>query len=192
MLAGTDDRWVSGVRCRKPNGVWPRTGLGDRDDRQPQGSRARPRARPGETGCTGAIRWYADPRRGPRIGLALVRPERHRPLGLRGDRQRRVHAEVGGDRRAVDDVQPGVVVDPLVGVDHAGPRSAPMAQPPMKWAVSGMLNGSPMEPPGVPPMISAIRRTASLAIGIHVGFGLAVALLRGHAPAAGRAGTRLV
>ena len=44
-------------------------------------------------------------------------------------------------------------------------------QPPMKWAVSGMLNGSPIEPPGKPPMISAIRRTAWLATGIQVGFG---------------------
>ena len=32
------------------------------------------------------------PERRPRVGLALVGPERHRPLGLGGDRQRRVHA----------------------------------------------------------------------------------------------------
>ena len=46
-----------------------------------------------------------------------------------------------------------------------------MVQPPMKWAVSGRLNGSPIDPPAVPPMIRAIRRTASLATGIQVGFG---------------------
>ena len=48
---------------------------------------------------------------------------------------------------------------------------SPIAQPPMKWAVSGMLNGSPMLPPGVPPSRRAIRRTTSLATGIQVGFG---------------------
>ena len=71
------------------------------------------RARSGGTPC---------PSGGPRVGLALVGPERHRPLGLRGDRQRRVDAEVGRDRRAVDDVQAGVAEDPLVGVDDAGRR----------------------------------------------------------------------
>ena len=55
----------------------------------------------------------------------------------------------------------------------------------MKCAVIGMLNGSPIEPPGVPPMISAILRTAWLATGIQVGFGLAVALARGQVPAPG-------
>lgn len=55
----------------------------------------------------------------PGVRLALVGPEGHRPLGLRGDRQRRVHPQVGGDRRAVGDVQAGVAVDPLPGVDHA-------------------------------------------------------------------------
>ena len=42
----------------------------------------------------------------------------------------------------------------------------------MKCAVSGRLNGSPIEPPSVPPITRAIRRTASLAAGIQVGFGL--------------------
>ena len=41
----------------------------------------------------------------------------------------------------------------------------------MKWAVIGMLNGSPMEPPAVPPMIAAILRTTLLATGIQVGLG---------------------
>ena len=41
----------------------------------------------------------------------------------------------------------------------------------MKCAVIGMLNGSPMEPPAVPPMIVAILRTTLFAIGIQVGFG---------------------
>ena len=42
----------------------------------------------------------------------------------------------------------------------------------MKCAVIGMLNGSPMEPPAVPPITAAILRTTVLAIGIQVGFGL--------------------
>ncbi len=42
----------------------------------------------------------------------------------------------------------------------------------MKCAVSGRLNGSPMEPPGLPPTISAIVRTAWLATGIQVGLGM--------------------
>ena len=42
----------------------------------------------------------------------------------------------------------------------------------MKCAVIGMLNGSPIEPPAVPPIFSAIIRTTRLAIGIHVGLGL--------------------
>src|SRR5664279_4981109 len=46
-----------------------------------------------------------------------------------------------------------------------------MAQPPMKWAVIGMLAISPMVPPGEPPMTRDSRRTASLPTGIQVGFG---------------------
>jgi hypothetical protein len=49
---------------------------------------------------------------------------------------------------------------------------SPMVQPPMKCAVSGRLNGSPMLPPGVPPTISASRRAARFATGIQVGFGI--------------------
>src|SRR3954447_18957288 len=56
----------------------------------------------------------------PRVGLVLVRPVRHRPLRLGGDRQRRVHAEVRRDRRAIGDVEARVAVDPLVAVDDAG------------------------------------------------------------------------
>jgi hypothetical protein len=44
-------------------------------------------------------------------------------------------------------------------------------QPPMKCAVSGRLNGSPIDPPALPPITSAILRTAWLATGIQVGFG---------------------
>ena len=55
-----------------------------------------------------------------RVGVAVVWPHRHRALGLGGDRERRVDAEVGGDRRAVDDVQAGVAVEAVVGVDDAG------------------------------------------------------------------------
>ena len=85
---------------------------------------ARPERRPGRPGAAGRDgvdrARYCSPRAGPRVGLALVGPERHRPLGLGGDRQRRVDAEVGRDRRAVGDVQAGVAEDPLVGVDDAG------------------------------------------------------------------------
>src|SRR5262245_54246971 len=48
---------------------------------------------------------------------------------------------------------------------------SPIVHPPMKWAVNGLLNGSPMVPPAVPPTIRAIRRAASLAAGIQVGLG---------------------
>jgi hypothetical protein len=41
----------------------------------------------------------------------------------------------------------------------------------MKWAVSGRLNGSPIDPPGFPPRILAISRTTRLPTGIQVGFG---------------------
>jgi hypothetical protein len=51
------------------------------------------------------------------------------------------------------------------------PRESPIVAPPMKCAVSGRLNGSPIEPPAVPPMIRAIRRTASFPTGIQVGLG---------------------
>ena len=114
------------------------------DQRQPQGRRS------GRRDGRGGRRDRRDPlvrrpQRRARVGLALVGPEGHRPLGLGGDRQRRVHAEVGGDRGAVGDVEAGVAVHPLVGVDHARlGRVAPIAQPPMKCAVSGRLNGSPI------------------------------------------------
>src|SRR5690349_5281951 len=54
-------------------------------------------------------------RRAP-VDLALVGPQRHRALGLRGDRERRVHSEVRADRRAVDDMEPGMAEDPVVRV----------------------------------------------------------------------------
>ena len=43
----------------------------------------------------------------------------HRVLGQRGDGQARVHADVGGDRRAVADEQVLVAEHALAGVDHA-------------------------------------------------------------------------
>ena len=88
-------RWAAGARRARVRDT-PARG---RDGRRSAGTPCRARAR---------------------VRLALVGPERHRPLGLGGDGQRRVDAEVGRDRRAVDDVQPGVAVDPLVGVDDAG------------------------------------------------------------------------
>ena len=49
---------------------------------------------------------------GPPVRLARGRPQRHRPLGLRGDGQRRVDAEVGRHGRAVDDVQARIAPAP--------------------------------------------------------------------------------
>ena len=52
----------------------------------------------------------------------------HRVLGQRGDRQARVHADVGRDRRAVADEQVLVAEHALAGVDHAaltGRRRSP-------------------------------------------------------------------
>ena len=53
------------------------------------------------------------------------------------------------------------------------PSSAvsPMTAPPMKCAVIGASMTSPQLPIGRPPMILDSRRMASLATGIHVGFG---------------------
>ena len=59
---------------------------------------------------------------GAGVGLALVRPERHGPLGLRGDGQRGVDAEVGRHGCTIDDVQAVVAVEPLPRVDHTGLR----------------------------------------------------------------------
>ncbi len=53
------------------------------------------------------------------VVLPVVRPQRRRALGLRGDRQRRVHPEVRRDRGAVHDVERRVVVHALIGVDDA-------------------------------------------------------------------------
>ncbi len=44
--------------------------------------------------------------------------------------------------------------------------SAPITQPPTKWAVNGALIKSPICPPAIPPYSFAICRTASLAAGI--------------------------
>ena len=46
-----------------------------------------------------------------------------------------------------------------------------MGQPPRKCAVMGMLKMSPTVPPGVPSILSASRRVASLPLGIHDGLG---------------------
>jgi len=43
-------------------------------------------------------------------------------LGERGDGQARVHADVGGDRRAVADEQVLVAEHALAGIDHAALR----------------------------------------------------------------------
>ena len=144
--------------------------------RRRSGSRSAPGAASGHRrGAGGDRRDVArtPTQRGARVGLALVGPVRHRPLGLGGDGERRVDAR--GWRRSSSrrrragrgSCRPG-------GRGRPRPLSgeSPMVQPPMKWAVSGRLNGSPIEPPSVPPMIRAIRRTASLAAGIQVGFGL--------------------
>ena len=48
---------------------------------------------------------------------------------------------------------------------------SPMAAPPRKCAVSGMLNSSPQVPPATPSIFSAMRRVTSLPAGIQVGFG---------------------
>src|ERR1700712_4010657 len=48
---------------------------------------------------------------------------------------------------------------------------SPMAAPPRKWAVSGMLKSSPHVPPATPSIFLAMRRVTSLPAGIHVGFG---------------------
>src|SRR5262249_62164001 len=44
----------------------------------------------------------------PRVRVPLVRPQRHRTLGQRGDGQGGVHPGVGGHHAPVDDVQSGL------------------------------------------------------------------------------------
>ena len=48
---------------------------------------------------------------------------------------------------------------------------SPMAAPPRKCAVSGMLNSSPQVPPATPSIFSAMRRVTSLPAGIQDGLG---------------------
>ena len=164
-------RVARGVTWARRRSTRPRRS-GHRHDRQPQGARRRlrhhrvRRARPATTGR------YVVPSARPRVGLALVGPERHRPLRLGGDRQRRVDARGsprppsrrrcggrGGRRRAGS------------RRSRRSPGESPIAQPPRKCAVSGRLNGSPIEPPGRPPITLAISRTAWLPAGIQVGLG---------------------
>ncbi len=127
----------------------------------------------GRTGATGATRTYASALRRARVGLGSVGPQRHRPLGLRGDRERGVDAEVGRDGRPVHHVQPGIAVHPVVGVDDAacGPsrrsrsrrgsapssarrprhRPCPPASagtPVRAWSSGGHAGGSPDAPAG--------------------------------------------
>ena len=83
------------------------------------------RPRPGVSAVRGRLSRLVRTRPAAGRGVRLAAPpgpQRHRPLGLRGDGQRRVDAEVGRDRRAVDDVQARVAPDPVVAVDDAGSR----------------------------------------------------------------------
>ena len=103
----------------------------------------------GRRGGTGATRRYAAPSGGRGSASPRFGQQREGPLGQRGDRQRRVHAEVRRHRRPVRHVQPFVPVDALVRVEHALPRVAPIGQPPRKCAVIGTSARSPTVPPGV-------------------------------------------
>jgi hypothetical protein len=60
-----------------------------------------PGASAGTTGCCGAIgaSRYGSPCGGPLVGFALVRPQRRRPLDLRGDGKRRIDTEIRRARR---------------------------------------------------------------------------------------------
>ncbi len=68
-----------------------------------------------------------DPAGGPmsrrRLPLLARGDVAHRVLGQRGDREARVDADVGGDRRAVADEQVLVAEGALVAVDDAGLRA---------------------------------------------------------------------
>ncbi len=61
----------------------------------------------------------------PGVRLALVRPERHRPLGQSGDRQGRVHPRVGRHDASVHDVQSRLAEQTQVGIN--GPAVAAVA-----------------------------------------------------------------
>ena len=66
---------------------------------------------------------------GARVGVTTVGPQRHRALGLRGDGERRVDAEVGRDGRAVDDRDAGVAPHPVVAVDDSALGRRPDGRP---------------------------------------------------------------
>ncbi len=174
LRAGLDHSRTAGFDASADARRWAAAG---RPERRP-GPRARPAHR--------LEPLVGRAQRRARVGLALVGPERHRPLGLGGDRQRRVHAEVGGDRRAVGDVQARVAVDAAGrGRSRRSPVESPIAQPPMKCAVSGRLNGSPIEPPGGAAHDPAISRTAVVAGRDPGGVRDAVALRGGQVAPAG-------
>ena len=156
-----------------------------------------PQAGPGTAGCrgsTGGSTAYGSACDGRRSGLTAVGPQRHRPLGLGGDRQRRVDAEVGRHGGPVDDGDARVAPDPVVRVEHpALGRSAPIAAPPMKCAVMGVSSTSPQEPPGTArtPVSSSSRAARTLhrvVPDLDVrGVGLSVALGRREPAAAEQA-----
>ena len=73
-------------------------------------------------------------------------------------------------------MQPGVRINPVPGVDTPSPADAPMAQPPRKWAVSGIPNISPQFAAGRPPVRLASRRARSWPIGNQARAWLTVAL----------------
>ena len=162
----------------------------------PSGTRRRaPGASGGTTGArggTGSTRLVGRPERRAGVALALVRPERHGALGLGGDGQRRVHAEVRRERRAVDHVQAGVPVEPLVRVDHPGLRGRADRAAADEVRGHRHVDTSPQVPPGSPSMISAIRRKVALAAGIHVGFGVPWPWREASRPSAPPDGDRVV
>ena len=110
--------------------------------------------------------------RRPGIRLALVRPEGECALGLRGDRQRGVRAEVRTHRCAVGDMEPRLRPDALPRSSTPARAEAPMGAPPRMWAVNGRLSNTSLSPePGRPRITSAAIRAASLPSGIQEGVG---------------------
>ena len=165
-------------RAHYPRSAWPERPRPPPDPPPQPGRRrtrcaSRPASRTRSSGPSAGVRSRA--RRAPppprgrlvagerraRVGLAAVRPERERPLGQRRDRERRVRAEVRGDRRSVDDVQARAPEDAAVRVDDPVARDAPTGTPPSTCAVVARPSRTSFTvPPAAPPISSAAMRAA--------------------------------
>ncbi len=159
---------LSGCRLRRNSGSC--LAAGDLHDRQDQRGRGR-RRHHRRLGCNRSQTLVAAALGGTQVGLPLVRPQRGRTLGLSGNGQRRIHAEVGRDRCAVDNAERRVAVHAVVRIDDAviGIRrdSATAEEVRRQWNVEDLAPRAARD--AVDLLGNSTRRL--VASGIHVGFG---------------------